>query len=154
MDLLFANREGLVGDAAVGGHLLHSDHEMVIVFNFWRRTGVSRTATSDFRRAALGLFRCQVDGVPWETVLKGRGVQEGWTFFKNAILQVQDQATPMCQKTSPQGRRPAWLNRELWLELRKKKRVYDLCKKGQATQEDYKDVMSYAGRKLEEPKPN
>ncbi|KAK4827922.1 hypothetical protein QYF61_022370 [Mycteria americana] len=39
------------------------------------------------------------------------------------------------------GRRPVWLNRELWLELRKKRRVYDLWKKGQATQEDYKDVM-------------
>ncbi|KAK4818656.1 hypothetical protein QYF61_017264 [Mycteria americana] len=31
-----------------------------------------------------------------------------------------------------------------------KKRVYDLWKKGQATQEDYKDVV----RKLEGPKPN
>ncbi|KAK4827130.1 LOW QUALITY PROTEIN: hypothetical protein QYF61_014524 [Mycteria americana] len=46
----------------------------------------------------------------------------------------------MCQKTSWQGRRPAWPNRELWLELRTKRRVYDLWKKGQATQEDYKDV--------------
>ncbi|XP_071892298.1 cilia- and flagella-associated protein 206 isoform X2 [Anas platyrhynchos] len=36
--------------------------------------------------------------------------------------------------------RLAWLNRELRLELRKKKRVYDLWRKGQAAQEDYKDV--------------
>ncbi|KAK4832301.1 LOW QUALITY PROTEIN: hypothetical protein QYF61_021700 [Mycteria americana] len=34
---------------------------------------------------------------------------------------------------SRQGRRPAWLTRELWLELRRKRRVYDLWKKGQAT---------------------
>jgi len=27
--LLFVNREGLVGDAMVGGHLGHSDHEMI-----------------------------------------------------------------------------------------------------------------------------
>lgn len=48
------------------------------------------------------------------------------------------------------GARLAWLNREL--EFRKK-RVHDLWKKEQATQEDYKGVM-FAGRKLEKPKPN
>ncbi|KAK4822047.1 hypothetical protein QYF61_008856 [Mycteria americana] len=55
-------------------------------------------------------------------------------------IHAQEQAVPMCRKVSWRGRRPAWLNRELWLELRKKRRVYDLWKKGQATQEDYKDV--------------
>ncbi|GAB0209549.1 mitochondrial enolase superfamily member 1 [Grus japonensis] len=29
LDLLFTNREGLVGDVVVGGHLGHSDHEMI-----------------------------------------------------------------------------------------------------------------------------
>ncbi|KAK4806699.1 LOW QUALITY PROTEIN: hypothetical protein QYF61_027700 [Mycteria americana] len=38
------------------------------------------------------------------------------------------------------GRRPSWLNSEIWLELRKKRRVYDLWKKGQATQEGYKEL--------------
>ncbi|KAK4824877.1 hypothetical protein QYF61_021084 [Mycteria americana] len=92
------------------------------------------------QRADFGLFRSLVDRVPWKAVLKGKGVQEGWTFFKKKILKAQEQAVPMCQKTSWQGRRLAWLNREIWLKLRKKKRVYDLWKKGQATQEDYKDV--------------
>lgn len=49
------------------------------------------------------------------------------------------------------GARLVWLNGEL--EFRKR-RVYELWKKGQATQEDYKDVVMFAGRKLEEPKPN
>jgi len=29
LDLLFMNREGLVGDVMVGGHLGHSDHKMI-----------------------------------------------------------------------------------------------------------------------------
>ena len=58
----------------------------------------------------------------------------------------------MCQKTSWWGRRPAWLNRELWLELRKKRRVYDLWKKGQATQEDYKDVVRLCREKIRRAK--
>lgn len=35
----------------------------------------------------------------------------------------------------------AWLQRELCLELRQLKQVYDLWKKGQATQENYKGII-------------
>ena len=58
----------------------------------------------------------------------------------------------MCRKMSRQGRRPAWLNRELWLELRNKRRVYNLLKKGQATQEDYKDVVRLCREKIRRAK--
>ncbi|KAK4824953.1 hypothetical protein QYF61_021641 [Mycteria americana] len=57
----------------------------------------------------------------------------------------------MCRKTSWWGR-PAWLNRELWLELREKRRIYDLWKKGQATQELYKDVMRFCREKIRRAK--
>ncbi|KAF1425232.1 hypothetical protein FQV24_0000448, partial [Spheniscus mendiculus] len=120
LDLL----EGLVGDVMIGGRLGHSDHEM-IEFSILRevRRGVSRTAPLDFRRADFGLLRGLIDRVPWEAVLKGKGVQEGWTFFKKEILKAQEQAVPICQKMRQQGR-PAWMNRELWLELRRKKREF------------------------------
>ena len=49
---------------------------------------------------------------------------------------------------SLRGRRPAWLNRELWGELRKKKRVYDHWKKGQGAQEDYKNVIRLCWDKM------
>ena len=58
----------------------------------------------------------------------------------------------MCRKTSRWGRRSVWLNRELWLELRKKTRVYDLWKKGQATQEDYMDVVRLCREKIRRAK--
>ncbi|KAK4806707.1 LOW QUALITY PROTEIN: hypothetical protein QYF61_027708 [Mycteria americana] len=41
------------------------------------------------------------------------------------------------------GRRPSPLSSELCLELRKKRRVYALWKKGQASQGDYKDNKKY-----------
>ena len=59
------------------------------------RRGVSRTSTLDFWRTDFGLFRSLVDRVPWEAVPKGKGVQEGWTFFKKEISKVQEQAIPM-----------------------------------------------------------
>ena len=94
----------------------------------------------DFRRADFELFRTLVGEVPWEVVLKGRGVQEGWALFKKEILLAQEQSVPMCPKTSQRGGRLAWLNRELCLELRRTKKVYNLWKRGRATQEDYKNV--------------
>jgi len=36
----------------------------------------------EFWRADFGLSRMLVERVPWERVLKGKEVQEGWTFFK------------------------------------------------------------------------
>ena len=116
------------------------------------KEGFSRTATLDFWRADFVLFRRLVDRVPWEAVLKGKGVQEGWTFFRNEILKVQEQVFPMCQKVSRWGRRPAWLNRELWLELRENQGIYDLWKKGQAIQENYKDVMRLCRGKIRSTK--
>ncbi|KAK4806205.1 hypothetical protein QYF61_001128 [Mycteria americana] len=153
LDLLFTNREGLVSHVMVGGRLGQSDHETIeflIRGEVWR--GVSRTATLDFRRADFGLFRRLVERVPWEAALMGKGVQEGWTFFKEEVLKAQERAVPRCRKTSRRGRRPAWLTRELWLELRKKRRVYDLWKKGQATQEDYKGVARLCREKIRRAK--
>ncbi|KAF1522501.1 putative RNA-directed DNA polymerase from transposon X-element, partial [Eudyptula albosignata] len=68
-------------------------------------------------------------------------VQEGWTFFKKEVLKAQEQAVPVCRKKNGWGRRPAWLNRELLQGLRKKRRVYRLWKKGQATQGEYRDLV-------------
>jgi len=66
----------------VGGHLGHSHHEMIeFMIPEEVRRGLSRTAALDFQRADFGLFKRLVGRVPWEAVLKGKGVQEGWTFF-------------------------------------------------------------------------
>jgi len=42
--------------------------------------------------------------------------------------------------------------RELWLELLKTRRVYALWKKGQATQEDYKDIRQLCREKIRRAK--
>ncbi|GAB0209080.1 hypothetical protein GRJ2_003373700 [Grus japonensis] len=105
LNVLFTNREGLVGDVVVGGRLGLSTHEMIEFSILGEvRRGVSKTATMDFRRADFGLLRTLVERVPWETVLKGKGVQEGWAFFKKEVLKAQEQAVPMCRKTNRRGR--------------------------------------------------
>jgi len=58
----------------------------------------------DFQRADFGLFRMLVERVPWENVLKGKVVQEGWTFFKEEVLNTQEQTVPMSRKMNRWGR--------------------------------------------------
>ena len=91
LDLLFVNREGLVGVVKVGGHLGQSDHEMLdfsILVEPWRR--FSKTAALDFRGADFSLFRTMVERVPWEVVLESVGAQEGLEYFKETVLKVQE----------------------------------------------------------------
>ena len=84
----------------------------------------------DFRRADFELFRRLIGRVPWGTVLESKGVQDGWLIFKKEVLKVQEQAVTVSCKMSRRGRRPAWMNRELFLRLQEKKRIYLLWKKG------------------------
>lgn len=105
------------------------------------RRVMSRTATLDVHKVDFDLYKDLLDGVPCEVVLKDKGVQEGWTFFRNEILRAPEQVVPMCRKTSHLGRRPAWLIKENLLEFRKEKEVYDFRKKGQETQKDYRDAV-------------
>ncbi|RMC16129.1 hypothetical protein DUI87_08341 [Hirundo rustica rustica] len=106
LDLLFANRGGLVGDVVVGGRLGQSDHEIIefSIFGEIRRNN-SKTLTLDFQRADFGLFRRLKQRVPWEAALKNKGVQERWECFKTEILRAQEQTVPVCRKMSRQGGR-------------------------------------------------
>ena len=65
LDLLFTNREGLVGDVEVGGCLGQCDHDVVeFLILAGVRRGNSKTATLDFLRADFELFRRLVGRVP------------------------------------------------------------------------------------------
>ena len=133
LDLLFTNSEGLVGDVEVGSCLEQSDHDMVELSILGRvRRGNSKTATLDFQRADFELFIKLVEGVPWDSVLQSKGVQDGWLLFKKEVLKVQEQAVPLCCMVSRQGR-PVWRNRKPFLRLQEKKRIYLLWKKGLTT---------------------
>ncbi|XP_048789274.1 uncharacterized protein LOC125687934 [Lagopus muta] len=138
LDLLFVNGKGLVGDVKIGGRLGHSDHE-ILDFSILvePQRGVSRTATLDFWRADFKLFRTMVERVPW-VALESMGAQEGWEYFKEIVLKVQDLTIPMSQKMGRRARRPGWLNRDIWLELKNKREAYGLWKSGQAVYEDYR----------------
>ena len=65
---------------------------------------------------------------------------------------MQDLTIPMSRKTSQRARRPGWLNRDLWLDLKSKRKVYGLWKGGQATYDDYKYVVKLCMEKIRKAK--
>ncbi|GAB0179901.1 hypothetical protein GRJ2_000455400 [Grus japonensis] len=110
------------------------------IFSVMRKK-VSRVATLDFWRANFKLFRELFRRVPWESAFEGLGVHKCWSIVKNHLLEAQEQAILLCCKSSNQGRRPAWLNREIFVELMRIKILYDLWKRGQTLQKDYRAVV-------------
>ena len=55
-------------------------------------------------REDFEVFRTLVGRVLWKSVLKGKRAQEGWMLLKKEVLEVQEQAVPLCHKISQQGR--------------------------------------------------
>jgi len=54
----------------------------------------------DFWRVDLELSKMLIGRLPWDAVLKGKGVQEGWSLLKKEVLKAKKQAIPMCCRTS------------------------------------------------------
>ncbi|KFV70798.1 hypothetical protein N307_10621, partial [Dryobates pubescens] len=112
----------------------------------------NRTFTLEFWRANFSLFKKLIRKVPWVPTLMNRGVQEGWTYFKQELLKAQELAVPMCQKMSRQGRRPAWRSKQLLEDLREKKRLCHLWKEGKASRGMFKEVVRLCRNKIREAK--
>ena len=142
-----------MGDVKVGDSLGQVNHEIVefSILGDVRRV-TSKTISLNFQRADFDLFRALVARIPWESLLKGKGIEETWTLLKTEILKAQEQAVPECCKASRRGRRPVWMSQELLLRLREKKRVYVLWKKGQATWGDYKGVAKVCREEVRKAK--
>ncbi|CAM5114317.1 unnamed protein product [Natator depressus] len=141
LDLLLTNRVELVGEAKVDGNLGGSDHELVEfrILTQGRKVS-SRIRTLDFRKADFDSLRERMGRIPWGTIMKGKGVQESWLYFKESLLRLQGQTIPMSRKNSKHGRRPAWLNGEILADLKHKKEAYKKWKVGHMTREEYKNI--------------
>ena len=70
-----------------GDCLRQSDHE-IVEFSILAdvRRVASKTSILNFQRVDFDLLRMLVAGVPWESLVKGKGVQEAWTLLKMEIL--------------------------------------------------------------------
>jgi len=80
------------------GQRNHEIVELSVLGDARRVTG--KTAILNFQRVDFDLFRMLVAGVPWKSLLKGKGVQEAWMLLKMEILKAQEQAVSECRKAT------------------------------------------------------
>uniref|UniRef100_K7EZY7 Reverse transcriptase domain-containing protein n=1 Tax=Pelodiscus sinensis TaxID=13735 RepID=K7EZY7_PELSI len=78
--------------------------------------------------------------IPWDVNMKGKGVQDSWQDFKEALLKAQKETIPTRSKRGKHGRRPDWLTGEILGELKHKKEAYKKWKLGQMTREEFKGI--------------
>ena len=71
--------------------------------------------------------------IPWDAVLKDKGVEESWLLFKDALLKAQEVSIPLNKKVGRRDRKLAWLGKDLLGTLRVKKGAYKLWKQGRVT---------------------
>ena len=88
------------------------------------RQSKSKIMVLNFRKANFQLFRELVNKTPWETVLIGKGAEQSWQIFKKAFLRAQELSIPRCSKSEKEGKSLAWLNWDLLVKLKSKKKLY------------------------------
>ena len=87
---MLANAEERITEVKIAGSLGCSDHalkEFVILKN--ASLAKSRVRTLNSRRANFWLLKELLDGIPWETVLRGMGTEQSWQLFKDTLLRAQ-----------------------------------------------------------------
>lgn len=116
------------------------------------RRNINKTFTLDLLRADFGLLGRLTQEVPWEAALEIKGAQERWACFKAEILRAQAQTVPVRPKRSQRGKRPAWMGNKVLKAFRNKRRMYQLWKEGQGSQEVFKGFARVCRKKLGRPK--
>lgn len=107
-------------------------HKMIRVFDP-HRSKESAQQNCHLGIPDFGLFRAGWQSHLWDS-------PEGQ---RNSARLDNPQEGNLLRRRSQQGRRPAWMNRRLWLEVRKVRRVPELWKKG-----DKEDVVRFCRQKF------
>ena len=79
------------------------------------------------------LFKELVDGTLWKTALRDKGAEQSWPLFKDILFRAQELSIPMCKKSGKEGRRSAWLSKDLLVKLKYKKEMHRQWNQGQVS---------------------
>jgi len=108
-----------IGDVKIGGSLGCSEHTLV-GFTVLRSKGQtkSKDRTMKYRKAKFRLSKESVKRTPGETALRDKGADQSWQVFKDVFHKAQELSIPKYKKSGKEGKRPAWLNRDLLVKLK------------------------------------
>ena len=122
---MLTNASELTDDVRTAGSLVCSDSALV-EFTVLSDMGKAMSIFSilNFRKDNFQLFMQLVSRTPWETVLRDRRPEQSWQIFKDAFHRAQELSVPRCKKSDKEGKRPAWLSRDLLVKLKGKRELH------------------------------
>lgn len=100
----------------------------------------------------FGLFRALVEAVPWEAVLRSKGCRKAGHSPRTTSERHRNGPAQCAIRQASREENWPGMNRELLIELKGKKKNYQLWKKGQVTEEDYKSVIRLCREKVRKAK--
>lgn len=83
--------------------------------------------------ANFQLFKELVSGTLWETALLGKGVEQSWHVFKDTFHKAQELVIPRHKKLGKEGKKPAWMIRELLVKQKGKEEMQRQWKQRQVS---------------------
>ncbi|MBN3309963.1 ZP3 protein, partial [Amia calva] len=111
IDLIFSNDQDRVRGTVVREPMANCDHNMVVFEAFFQKTrSKSKTMVYNFRKANLEGMRRHLEEVDWST-LDTELVENAWVYFKNILLEAQEQFVPKLSKLRNKKHWPKWYNR-------------------------------------------
>lgn len=78
----------------------------------------SKITSLDFGKADFGLCTDSLGRLKWKTALEGKGAQDSWFNIQRRPPQSTNQSVAVLKKSSKYGRKPVWINKELWIKLK------------------------------------
>ena len=134
LDLVITGDDEVVNCVDVGGRLGKSDHEMITVaINTDLLCNDKDEYVRDYKKANYREMRGRITSINWFDVFSERSVEECWSFLKTVLNELIDSFVPLKRKRNAMA--PLWLDKEVKVAVREKKKAWDKWKKTKKEEE-------------------
>ena len=164
LDLILTKSPEQIDNLTKLDFLGNSDHNMIL---FDVKCDFSQVKTTeliyDWSKADFDSYRYELDSINWNTFFNNCDSEEMWLKLKSKLNELQDIYVP--KKLRRSSNQPAWMNRKLLQQIRKKRRVFkqwkdsnlnakldEYIKLSKSVQKSTKNAKKTFERKIAKPK--
>jgi len=125
LKLFVTNAKELISGFKTEGSLGCRD-DTLVKFAVLRDKGKARSIvrTLNVRKASFQLCKEIGSRSPWKTTLRDKEAEQSWQIFKDGFHRSQELLIPRCKKSEKEGKRPAWLSRDMVVKLKGKEEMH------------------------------
>ena len=91
---------------------------------------MTKAKVYNFRKANYEGMKQRLTEVDWSKIEK-TSTEKGWLFFKNVVLEAQNNYIPKVDKSKSKTKWPKWFNRSIKKNIQRKKALYRAFKRDQ-----------------------